>query len=68
MCPCGKPLHYSSAGLEAVVRRFIAELGPTIPVTVDGRTWRVPRHWIALHGLRASELPNLGFEEEVGAP
>lgn len=63
MCPCGQPLHYSSTENQAAVERLIAELGDRIRVSVGGRTWLVPRHYIALHGLKARELPTLGFEE-----
>ena len=34
-----------------------------VPVVVDDRAWLVPRHYIALHGLKAWELPGLGFQE-----
>lgn len=63
MCPCGRPLHYNNSETQATVELLIAALGPTIRVTVGGRTWAVPRHYIALHGLKAVELPFLGFEE-----
>jgi len=65
LCPCGKPLHYSNPSTQALVERMISLLGPTIKVTrtQDGRTWRVPRHYIALHGLKEQDLPDLGFEE-----
>lgn len=62
-CHCGRPLHYSSPEIRADVERLIAELGPLINVTVGGRTWRVPRHYIALHGLLGAEVATLGFEE-----
>lgn len=65
MCPCGRPLHYSDPKIQAAVESLIKALGPTIPVTVGGRTWKVPRHYIALHGIKAVELPFLGFEEAV---
>jgi hypothetical protein len=63
VCPCGQPLHYTNPLAERFVRDMVARLGPTIPVTVEGRTWLVPRHYIALHGLRAADLPHLGFPE-----
>lgn len=62
-CPCGLPLHYTDPEVFAAVERIIAELGPDIVVTVGARTWLVPRHYLALHGLRAWELPTLGFPE-----
>lgn len=63
LCPCGRPLHYATASHRRYVERLVRQLGPTIPVTVGGRTWIVPRHYIALHGLKAVELPTLGFPE-----
>jgi hypothetical protein len=66
-CACGQPLHYSDPAIQALVERLIARLGPEIPVQVGARAWRVPRHYIALHGLKAWELPALatryGWEE-----
>lgn len=31
----------------------------TDELAVPARTWRVPRVWIAMHGLKARELPEL---------
>ncbi len=64
-CACGRPLHYSDPRVEALVRDLVARLGPTMPVSTGGRTWLVPRHYIALHGLNADELPRLGFTEVI---
>ena len=63
MCHCGRPLHYTDPVVEQMVRRLIEQTAEYVPVTVGGRTWLVQRHYIALHGLRAQELPNLGFDE-----
>ena len=63
MCHCGKPLHYTNLQSEAYVRRMIARCGETVVVNAGGRKWKVPRHYIALHGLRAEDVPNLGFKE-----
>jgi hypothetical protein len=62
-CHCGVPLHYSDPRVEMYVRRLVAELGPDVPITVAGRTWLVPRHYIALHGVKGGELSALGFAE-----
>jgi len=62
-CACGRPLHYSDPAIEKFVRARVEELGPMVPVVVDDRAWLVPRHYIALHGLKAWELPGLGFQE-----
>lgn len=63
-CPCGRPLHYGSEQAQQAVEDIIAAKGPLIRVTVGGRTWTVPRHYIALHGLRGDEVASLGFEEQ----
>ncbi len=63
LCACGLPLHYSDPGLQALVEDLIDLVGPDMNITVTGRTFRVPRHYIALHGVNAQELPKLGFPE-----
>ena len=63
MCHCGRPLHYTDPVIERMVRALIRQLGEYIKVTVNGRTWLVQRHYIALHGIKESELPELGFQE-----
>lgn len=67
MCHCGKPLHYSNPHLRDLIESTIEALGAYTLVTVNDRTWRVPRHYIALHGLKAYEVASLGFEEVVGS-
>ena len=63
MCHCGRPLHYTDPVIERIVRGLIRDLGEYAKVSVAGRTWLVQRHYIALHGIRAVDLPYLGFEE-----
>lgn len=63
MCACGKRLHYSDPMLQAMIQRFVDDLGENIRVQVRGRIWLVPRHFIALHGLKAWEIEKLGFPE-----
>jgi len=58
-CACGKPLHYTDAAAEAMVSRLVRELGEHIPVVVEGVRYKVQRHYIALHGLKAQDLPRL---------
>jgi hypothetical protein len=65
-CHCGLPLHYSDPETERLVRRLIAERGEMLTITVEGRSWLVPRHYLALHGVKAWELPTLGFQEVTG--
>lgn len=69
-CGCGLPLHYSDAARQHDVEELVKVLGETMPVTIiGGRSWLVPRHYIALHGLEPSELPTLaltyGFKEVI---
>jgi len=59
LCCCGRPLHYMSEASEAAVSEMVALLGPTVPVVVAGQAYEVPRHYIALHGLAARDLPQL---------
>jgi hypothetical protein len=62
-CHCGRPLHYTNPASQAAVTRLVELFGARQPVRgPDGRIWLVPRHYIALHGLKADELHTLGFE------
>ncbi len=64
-CHCGQPLHYSDDQIRRRVEEMIKLAGGDeyIIVSCGGRRWRVQRHYIALHGLKAVDLPTLGFEE-----
>jgi hypothetical protein len=74
MCACGKPLHYSSAHLREMIEQMVATLGECIVVKnlSSGKAFMVPRHYIALHGIRARELVVLaekyGFKEATDEP
>lgn len=60
LCACGKPLHYADASNWAKVERLVALLGEFVCVRLsDGTGYEVPRHYIALHGIKAQELPEL---------
>ena len=63
MCHCGKPLHYTDPKALDFVNEMIRLKGPNLVVTVNGRSWIVPRHYLALHGLKGSEVASLGFPE-----
>jgi hypothetical protein len=66
-CHCGSPLHYTDPAAALVTEALIRLAGSDfVRVTCGGRTWLVQRHYIALHGLKALELPFLGFEEVTG--
>lgn len=63
-CHCGLPLHYSDKSIEALMRQTVEQCGSHVKVTTaEGRTFLVQRHYIALHGIKARELPALGFPE-----
>jgi len=69
LCACGQPLHYSNPEVRAAVDRIIAIVGSRyVPILVDGHAWYVDRHYIALHGLAAAEIPWLGFRELFVCP
>lgn len=69
LCPCGKPLHYTNPTLQLMIESQVQELGESVVVTVieSGRRFQVSRHYIALHGVKGTELPGLvgqfGIEE-----
>jgi hypothetical protein len=56
-CPCGDP-HTGDPRL-VLVDQFVERSGPTVEITTHAGCWRVPRIWVALHGLKAWELPAL---------
>lgn len=58
-CACGLPLHYGHPDVERFVREQIDQAGEYLPVITGTVTYLVQRHYIALHGLKASELPEL---------
>lgn len=62
-CHCGRPLHYRDETTQRAVEAIIDMLGQYVKVKVGGRAWMVQRHYVALHGIRAAELPFLGFKE-----
>jgi hypothetical protein len=66
LCACGRPLHYTDPDIQAAVQQLIDRKGEMVQVRVGDRCWLVQRHHIALHGLKARELPNLGFPEITG--
>jgi hypothetical protein len=65
-CTCGQPLHYTYPAMRVAVERLIAQSGDEdVAVTNGARTWIVQRHYIALHGLKARDLPYLKFPEQL---
>ncbi len=63
LCHCGRPMHYPDPSIQCAVERLIGILGEDIIVTIGPRSWLVPRHYVALHGLKGAELEFLGFPE-----
>lgn len=64
-CHCGKPLHYQNNQIKRTVAMLIEEFGERMPVQVLGKgTFLVPRHYIALHGLKTETIDTLGFEKQ----
>jgi hypothetical protein len=57
-CPCGE-VHELSATVRAAYEGVTAGLPPEVAVVVEGGGWLVPRIYIAVHGLKADDLPEL---------
>ena len=62
-CHCGKPLHYDSPQVQNIIQEQVDKHGEFMRVRVGERVWLVQRHYVALHGLIAEDLPKLGFQE-----
>lgn len=64
-CPCGEA-HDPGETASRLIDRF----GDTVRVVMNTGAWKVPRIYIAMHGLRGSELPALatryGWERDDG--
>ena len=58
-CPCGEAHRFSTEKIANSLRYFIKTLGPTVEVSMQGRRWKVPRIWIAAHGLKGGEIEAL---------
>jgi len=60
MCACGQPLHYSDPAIERAMLEIVENLGEHFTVHRQaGGSYRVQRHYLALHGLKEEELPAL---------
>lgn len=59
LCDCGQPLHYASEESQRVVQMLVDDLGPTIVLETPSGCWAIPRHYIALHGIKAEDVPAL---------
>jgi len=61
-CHCGQPLHYAKPEIARIMHELVKAQGEFVEITCEGVTYRVQRHYAALHGIKGSELPGLGFE------
>jgi hypothetical protein len=57
-CCCGER-HLMTAGVLAAFERTTAGLDLLVTVSAPGGSWRVPRLYIACHGLKAADVPQL---------
>lgn len=58
-CACGMPLHYPNFATKKSADRNIEQSGEFVVVECGADRYRVQRHYIALHGLAAADLPEL---------
>jgi hypothetical protein len=58
-CACGRPLHYISHAAKEVACGIVERMGKDVVISVGAARYLVQRHYIALHGLRAIDLPKL---------
>lgn len=65
ICACGRPLHYSDPDTQERVERIVEDRGQFIRVATTEGAWLVQRHYIALHGLKAADLPALGLFKKI---
>lgn len=62
-CACGNALHYTHPDLMAQVQKLVDAYGDYTEIEVAGAgRFKVQRHYIALHGVRARDLPALADE------
>jgi hypothetical protein len=61
-CPCGHRLHYPSPPTHTYMVRQVHHFGLTVTVPTADGTWRIPRHFLALHGrFRPWEIAGLAL-------
>lgn len=65
-CPCGL-VHEPPARWRQAYATATGGKPPSVKLQIGGRAWMVPRIYIAVHGVKAAELPGLatrlGFAE-----
>lgn len=62
LCHCGEPLHYADLSVKEMVDDLIVKLGTHIDVIYGNKTYKVPRHYLALHGVKWELMDTYGFE------
>ena len=72
LCACGEPLHYSSPAAQKTVEALSPSgNNGTVLIATPTATYRAQRHYLALHGVRAIDLPSLadaGIVEVLSDP
>ena len=67
MCACGLPLHFTNKVNERNVQVLVRELGECVKMETPKGAFMVPRTYLALHGIKAADLPSLaqryGFQK-----
>jgi hypothetical protein len=61
LCHCGQELHYLSDQVRASIEEAIALYGPDQLISDRGETYRVSRHFLALHPIQPGSLARSGF-------
>lgn len=62
-CWCGERLHYEYPHVQLSMEKVCHEKGEWATIVVPRGVYRVPRHYIALHGLDYERLHEYGFEQ-----
>lgn len=65
-CICKKKEHLIDLSIPvwAFVQETVDKLGENTEVTVIGKgIWRIPRFYIAIHGLKGASIETLGFKK-----
>jgi hypothetical protein len=64
-CPCGQE-HMIKQAISALYAHGEARMDSTLPITTRAGRFRVPRVWLACHGMTSSDVCDaavrLGFE------
>ena len=56
-CPCGED--HTADKRWPLILDFVSEHGETVIITVKAGSWRVPRAWVGMHGIKADEVAGL---------